>query len=392
MAKANAARTALGYKELKAEMRAGQLRTLYVLYGDETFLIDKLVESLGQALITPGCESLDRVLIDGGGQPARLDLERLKAEVMTPPFLSARKLVLVRNSGLLSSGGSGRGEEQQQDNDESADRPAEPEEADTRAPGESIAGRGNQKSRQEQLAGILEKLPDSVCLVMIETKVDRRLKQLVSLIEQKGVLAEIGQEEPQVLRQWVEAECRRRGLSIAANAAESLIDRCDNSMQVIWSELSKLFLYCEFSGNRQIEMQLIAELSLPDLRGSIFDLTDALSDGRTERALQLVDTLIGQKEPVQLIQFMLARHLRQLICAAELGRPERITAALKVMPFVANRLARQARRLSIPVLEDLYARCVETDTQVKTGRIGDRLALETYLAESAERIKIAVRR
>jgi DNA polymerase III subunit delta len=392
MAKAGGARTALGYKELKAEMRAGQSRSLYVLFGDEPFLIDKLVESLGQALIAPGCESLDRVVLDGGGQAGRLDLERLKAEVMTPPFLSAKKLVIVRNSGLLSAvGNSGRSSEQTQDAGEDAAGTDEPG-SDARPFTESQPARGNLKNRQEQLAAILEKLPDSVCLVMIEAKVDKRQKQLVSLIEQKGALAEIGQEEPRVLRQWVEAECLRRGLQIAADAAESLIDRCDNSMQVIWQEMGKLFLFCDYAGSHSIELPLIAEISLPDLRGSIFDLTDALSDGRTERALQLVDTLIGQKEPVQLIQFMLARHLRQLICAAELGRPERITTELKVMPFVANRLARQARRLPIPVLEDLYARCVDTDTQVKTGRIGDRLALETYLAEAAEKVKFAVGR
>jgi DNA polymerase III subunit delta len=391
MAKANSARPA-GYKEIKAEMRAGQNRSLYVLYGEETFLIDKLVESLGQALIASGSESLDRVVIDAGGQPSRLDPERLKAEIMTPPFFSSRKLVIVRNSGWLTSGisrnaadaGSGS-------SDGEAPPDSENENGDPQPSGQTVS-QTSQKSRHEQLMKIIEKIPDSACLVMVEQKVDRRLKQLVSLIEEKGVLAEIGREQPRILMQWVDAECRRKGLSIDETAAESLIDRCDGSMQVIWQEMTKLFLYCGYAGCREINVQLIAELSLPDLRGSIFDLTDALSEGKTGRALQLVDTLISQKEPVQLIQFMLARHIRQLICAAELGRPDRIASDLKVMPFVAARLAGQARRIPVQVLEELYGRCLETDTQVKTGKIGDRLALETFLAESAERIKCEVRR
>ncbi len=384
MAKAKAARETPGYKELKAEIREGQCRNLYVLYGEETFLIDKLADSLTELLISPGCRDLDRVVMDAGGQAARLDLDKLKAEVMTPPFMSRRKLVIVRQSGWLSASAS----RSAGSSNESADTDdTDAENADS----ETTLAPSVQKTRQEQLVRLLEHLPDSACLVMIEQKVDRRLKQLMAIIEQTGVLAEIGREQPRTLQTWVEAECRRRGISIDPLAAENLIDRCDNSMQVIWQELNKLFLYCTYANCHQVDLPLIAEISLPDLRGNIFDLTDALSDGLTERALVLVDTLISQKQPVQLIQFMLARHLRQLICAAELGRPDRIAGELKVMPFVANRLANQARRFSLPILEDLYNRCFETDMLVKTGQISDRLALETLLVAASGQARKQVR-
>ena len=369
MAKSKTTQPALGYKELKAEIREGNFRSLYVLYGEETFLIGKLIDSLTELLIEPNCNALDRVVFDGGGQPTRLDPEKLTAEVMTPPFLSRRKLVIVRQSAWLSSGNA------KAETETSGDAQTSEDDQDDDGPASGSARKG----RQDSLVRLLERLPDSVCLVFVETKVDKRLKQLVNLIEQKGVLAEIGREQPKILQQWVDAECRRRGIQIAAVAAESLIDRCDMSMQVIWQELSKLFLYCEYAGVKVVDLDLIADISLPDLRGNIFSLTDALSDGQTEKALQLVDTLISQRQPVQLIQFMLARHFRQLICAAELGRPEKITAELKVLPFVANRLASQARRFTIPVLEDLYARCFDTDMLVKTGQLSDRLALETLL-------------
>jgi len=305
-----------------------------------------------------------------------LNLDQLKAEILTPPFMSQRKLVIVRQSGWLSAGG-GRSSSQSAESD--AQESSEDETADSDGSSTPSA----QKNRQEALGKLLEKLPDSVCLVMIETKVDRRLKQLVNLIEQNGVLAEIGREQAKTLQAWIDAECRRRNISIDPAAAESLIDRCDSGMQVIWQELNKLFLYCAFTDCHKVDLQLIAEISLPDLRGNIFDMTDALSEGLTERALILVDTLISQKQPVQLIQFMLARHIRQLICAAELGRPDKIASDLKVMPFVANRLANQARRFSLPVLEALYARCFEMDLLVKTGQLSDRLALETLLISAA---------
>jgi len=378
MAKSKTNQPAIGYKELKAELREGRARQLYVLYGEETFLIGKLVDSLTDLLIEPNCLALDRVIIDGNGQAARLDPDKLTAEVMTPPFMSQRKLVVVRQSAWLTSGQSRTTAEPASD-----DAGSQTDDSEDDNPDNGSA----RKSRQEALLHMIEKLPDSVCLVFVENKVDKRLKQLVSAIEKKGVIAEIGREQPRTLQQWVDAECRRRGIHIAPVAAESLIDRCDLSMQVIWNELDKLFLYCAYAGLKEVGPDLIAEISLPDLRGNIFSLTDALSDGHTEKALQLVDTLISQRQPVQLIQFMLARHIRQLICAAELGRPDKITAELKVLPFVASRLASQARRFSLLVLEDLYASCFDSDMLVKTGQLSDRLALETLLVKASEMAK-----
>ncbi|HAL74467.1 MAG TPA: DNA polymerase III subunit delta [Clostridiales bacterium] len=378
MAKGKTTAAALGYKELKAEIRSGQARSLYVLYGDESFLIDKLVDSLTELLIDPNCQSLDKVIFDGNGQPSRLDPEKLTAEVMTPPFLSRRKLVIVHQSAWLASGQSKTAADTVA---EDIERVAEDSDDDSQEIGST------RKNRQDAFLRLIDRIPDSACLVFIESKVDKRLKQLVNAIEQKGVLAEISREQPRTLQQWVDVECRRRGIQITSAAAESLIDRCDLSMQVIWNELNKLFLYCAYSGQQAVGVELIAEISLPDLRGNIFNLTDALSDGQTEKVLLLVDTLISQRQPVQLIQFMLARHIRQLICAAELGRPELIASQLKVMPFVANRLASQSRRFPIAVLEELYASCFETDMLVKTGQISDRLALETLLVKATELAK-----
>jgi DNA polymerase-3 subunit delta len=381
-----------GFNELKAQIRAGQIQRLYVFYGDEDFLIEKLVDSLAEAILTPGSEALDRVMINAGGPASRLDPARLRAEVMTPPFMSGRKLVIVRESGWLAP------------SSRAQDAPVPTGESDSQAHAGEISGlqdasqddravpAGQAKGRQEAVIKLIEGLPDSVCLVMLETRVDRRLKQLVSLVEKTGLLAEIGREKPQVLQQWISAECRRRGLSIDQAAAESLIDRCDGSMRLIWQELAKLYLYCQASACRQISVQLLADLAIPDLHGSIFDLTDALSDGKTGQALRLLDTLFGQRQPAQLILFMLARHLRQLICAAELVHPERIAKELRVVPFVAARLAGQARRLPPDELETLYGRCQETDVAVKSGQIGDRLALETFLVETAERMKTLPRR
>ncbi len=362
--------TRVGYKELKAELRRGENRALYVLYGEESFLIDKLISSIRGLILAPGAEPFDSVAFSGT-TASRLSLDRLKSELMTPPFLSRSKLIVVRGSGYFSTA------------EKKSEAAAEPE-SDNPEPDAKAA-----KGRQQELIQLLEQIPDSACLVFVEDKVDRRQKALIQVIEKKGVLAEIGQEQPALLRRWVEAEARQRGFAIEALAAESLVDRCDNSMQVLWQEMNKIFLYLSYAGLTHIDRALVAQLSLPDLRGNIFDMTDAISRGQTSRALELLDLLLGQKEPVQLISFMLARHFRQLICAKDLGRSDALVRELKVMPFVANRLLQRAKQLSIERMEQIYGLCFETDLAVKTGQLPERIALEMLLVTAATAAKSA---
>ncbi|MDW7656576.1 MAG: DNA polymerase III subunit delta [Bacillota bacterium] len=387
MAKVTRSRTTIGYNELKAEIRQQKWQRLYVLGGEETFLIDKLIEALTELLVNPSSLSLDRLVLYGSGRSGRLDPGQLRAEVMTPPFMSRAKLVVVRQSGWFGTAGSGRGK-----GAGSSDDAVEDAETDDETTENIASARNTARDRQAFLIELLDHLPDCVCLVFVEQKIDRRLKSLVQAIERNGVLAEFEKEQPRILQRWIDAEGKRRKLQIDPEAAESLIDRCEGSMQVIWQELTKLFLYCDATGDSRVTRDLIDALSLPDLHGTIFDMTDALAEGKAGRALELTDVLISQKQPVQLIQFMLARHLRQLICASDLGNPGAIASGLKVPPFVAGRLAQQCRKLTPELLEQLYASCFAMDVKVKSGLITDRLALETLLVESATTITKAKRR
>ena len=152
----------LGYNELKAEIRDGSCRRLYVLTGDEDFLIDRLVSSLSELLIATGCESLDRVMFQVGGQASRLDGEKLKAEVLTPPFLSKRKLIVVRQSGWFAASGATRNGAA--DNDTQAAAAASGDDEDGSASSSSSSGTASQtanqaKSRQEFLISLFGNYP-----------------------------------------------------------------------------------------------------------------------------------------------------------------------------------------------------------------------------------------
>ena len=157
-------------------------------------------------------------------------------------------------------------------------------------------------------------------------------------------------------------------------------------MRLIDNEVKKLILSSLGRDSKEISIDDINAICIPDIRGSVFQMTDAIGARDVNRALTVLDTLIALKEPIPRIRFMLARHVRQLICAKEQANQESIIASLKVVPFVARNLLSQARSLRMDELLSLYESCATSDYHVKTGKMEDRLSMELLLAEAAKRI------
>lgn len=366
---------------LNSDLRSGRIHRVYLFHGEESYLVRRYLDLVAARVLSKGAETFDRVVFDGGGSPARIDLRRLAAEVATPPFLSPRKLIVVQNSGLFAPDRKSSDESPP----DSATPPGEagPDESAPPAPPAAPVSRSastDAKDRGEALAEIVARVPDSACLVFLEKKVDRRMKKPIEAVEKAGLAVEFLYQSPGDLATWIARELREAGASIEASACDSLIARCGASMQEILHEVEKLRLYCAGSGTRSVSLALVEEVCVPDLGGSVFDMTDAIGQGDAGRALSILDALVSRKEPVQLLLYMLSRHVRNLIRAKEAGDRDRIVADLKVPPFVAGKLLQQARGIPMERLEELHGQCFEADAASKSGRMPDRLALETILA------------
>ena len=354
---------------IRSDLKDGPLGRVYLFFGEEEYLMRVYAAAIAKKILAPGAEGLDRIVIDGEGKPSKVDLRKLSAEVGTPPFLSSRKLVLVRNSGLFSADRKTGGKE------ESAPDDSEEEDDD-----EPSSVKDSSKDRTEALVRLVEQVPDSACLVFLEKKVDRRVKKPLEAIERCGRVVEFALQELGSLRSFVARELSTSGISIETEAVDSLLLRSGNAMQTVVSEVEKLRLFCMGSGTLRVTTALVEEICIPDLTGKVFDMTDALGQGRPGDALTILDTLVARKEPVQLLLFMLSRHVRQLIRAKETPDRDRLPAVLGVPPFIAGRYADQARNFTMEGLEELHTRCFDADAASKTGRLPDRMALEAVLA------------
>ncbi|NLM19941.1 MAG: DNA polymerase III subunit delta [Clostridiaceae bacterium] len=344
--------TKYNFRTIKQEIDQDIWHNAYLIYGEEKYLIKQIIDLICEKFVEPQMQDIDLVKISVDSKLSDGDIEYVKQELQTPAFMSERKVILLEKTGVFARAAQ----------DQSEDH----------------------KKNQEAFSQIYSLLNSGSCLILHEETVDGRFKKkLQNWFEAGGVQVEIGREEINVLRCWLQAKAQQKKLGLTIEAADNLIDRCESDMTQLEQEFSKAMLYAEYAELPGIDLATINLVCKSDVRGTVFDLTDAVSAGQTDQALKLLDTLLILKEPLPLIRFMFTRHIKQLICAKELGNVQLLIKQIGVYPFVARRLLKQARNMSLEKLEHFYRLAFESDWKVKRGHMTDRLSFETLLIEAS---------
>ncbi len=370
------------FNDILSDLKSGLIADLYVLEGEEEYLKNKLLKALETLLIEPAVRALDLVIFEPSGKAGADDLRKIISELNTPPFMSKKRLIIVRKSGLFSSSRKTTSRSvEASDEDEAEDAGDDSVTAAASLP----SNRGD--GRILTVGDVIDNTCGTACLVFIEDKVDKRQKLLVEKIQNRGVLAVISKPDPGTLRIWVRKEFERERIALSPEVIDAFIDRNDGSLLQMSNEICKLVLYARSVPKGRIYFQDLDAIGIADLKGSIFELVDALSARKAGEAYRILEVLLSQKQPIQLIFFMLARHVRQLITAKDIGNVSQIQQRMKVMPFVANKLYYQSRNVTFGNLEYIYKSCHDADVSIKTSRITDRIALDVLIAESADRIR-----
>ena len=118
----------------------------------------------------------------------------------------------------------------------------------------------------------------------------------------------------------------------------------------------------------------------------------AIAEGNKRQALAYYDDLILLKEPPMRILFLIVRQYRILLLIANmrgLHKPDKdIAQAAGIPVFAIRKNAAQLRGYTMSSLEHCIASCMQIEEEVKTGRIGDQIGLETLIVGLSERIGI----
>lgn len=325
------------HTRFKKEIQAGELRNLYIFTGSEDFLIDEAIETIKQKKMqdTTGLNKVD-------GQT--LPLEQVLDMAQTVSLFEGQRLVVVSDAPYFAR-------------DNKCD--------------ESLLKRLLEISRAKEAGP---------CIIFICTqfyKVYAANKKLLA----EGVVFQFENLKLYQLYQWLRERLIRAGKYAPEEVLELLVHRVGKDTRRLASEIDKLVVY--LGDQRELDEATVMNATSRSLSGDIFALTEAVAGGKTARALYLLRDLLAAGEPPLRILTMMVRHFRLLGETLELLNRdcarEDLAAELGVYPFVAEKLVSQAGRMDEAMLSRFVDLLLQTDLDIKRGRIEQTLALETLV-------------
>lgn len=322
-------------KVLNKDIKTGQFKPVYLLYGEEAFLKKSYKNRLKEAIV--GDDSMNFHQFQEKGP----DLKEIISLADTMPFFGERRLILVEDSGFFKGSG-----------------------------GEALA---------EYLPG----MPKTSFMVFVESEVDKR-SRLYKKVKDLGYGAEMARQDVKQLSSWAGTILAKEGKKITGRTMELFLSKTGDDMENIRMELEKLMGYT--MGREIITDQDVEEICTARVTNKIFDMVAAIVTRKTKAAMDLYEDLLTLREPPMRILFLIARQFNQILQVKELMAQGMdrgsIASRLKMQPFVVGKVMPQARLFSREQILSYVNLCVDTEEAVKTGRLNERLAVELLITRN----------
>jgi len=240
------------------------------------------------------------------------------------------------------------------------------------------------KTDQERFLAVLEELPPSTALVIVEQALLSENHWLLKWARSTGgdrvlVKAFVRPKDAE-MTQWIRRQAREQGCEFTYEAANLLASQVGDDNLLASQEIDKLLAYVNYQ--RPVEADDVELLTPNTQHGNVFQMVDAIGQKNTRLALQALHQLLSERDPLSLFG-MIVRQFRLLIMAKEMmstGTPlPEIGKTLKVPGFVVNKLSLQSKNFKIASLEDIYRQLVSVDEQIKTGKVDAAVALDILI-------------
>lgn len=332
-------------ENLEKELKAKKLNSIYLLYGEELFLLESNLKKI-KILFGECIKGINYILID------EQNVSEIISDIETPSFGYEKKLIIARNTGLFKK--------------------------------EAKKKTGDISKIKDKLVQYIDEnikiINESVILVFVEEEADNKSK-LYKTIENNGVICKFDYQKPLQIEQRIKAICNAYKVQIDSATIRYFIECCGTNMQDLINEIRKLIEYAGENGT--IKKEDIDKLSIKKLESVIFDLTDNLGKKDISGALQVLKNLIYAKEPLAKILVTLYNHFKKIyITKMALNANKDLASSLKLKPnqlFLTNKYKAQSKYFKENELRTILQELCDLDYNFKSGKIDLQVGIETIL-------------
>lgn len=331
-------------ENLEMELKEKKLKSLYLLYGEELFLLETTLKKI-KDIFGDTIKGINYIYID------ETNVSNIISDIETPAFCYEKKLIIARNTGLFKKG-------TQRKNTELL-------------------------KVQEKLDNYIKEniniINSSVVLVFVEETIEKQ--SLLNTIEKYGIVCKFEYQKIPQIEKRIKNICNAYKVNINNNDLRYFIECCGTNMQDLINEIRKLIEYTGEKG--KIEKKDIDMLSTKKIDSVIFELTDNLGKKEIKNALNVLRNLIYSKEPIQKILITLYNHFKKLyLLTIALKNNKDIISSINLKPnqtFLINKYKLQAKYFNEKELREIIQRLIDLDYNYKNGLIDLEIGLESIL-------------
>lgn len=317
----------------------------YLLYGAESYLTGQYAHILARHAVEDEDDVFNCQWLDGQTVTA----EQVEAAAMAMPMMADRKCVLVRD---MDAGA----------------------------------------AENSTLPALVENLPDTCVLVFwqITAAPDKRKgwTALQKAVEQHGTVVCFDRGTAGDVARRLVNGAKRRGCTLTMDNAYKLVEQAGNDLHLLTGELDKLSALAD---GGEITREMIDTAGTKNLESRVFDLSKAILQKQTARAMTILDQLFAQREePVAILGAMSTAYadLYRAKAASAAGMSaDQMAAAFagyKGKEFRLRNAMRDASRLSVTALREALDILAETDTALKMSGGDGRVRLEQTVCRLIE--------
>ncbi len=314
----------------------GSVGSLYFLYGDEPYQMERAVKHLLERLVDPGFRDFNLDIFYGNECKG----EEIYNAAQTLPMFVDRRVVLVKKSHDLSA------------------------------------------AALEVLTPYVQNPATSTCLIFQADKIDSRKKFFLEF-KKKGELIEFKRPYDNMLGPFIRDEAKVYGKRIEQTAIELLAHLVGNNLQDLAAQMEKLVTYI---GSRDtICLADVKEIVSDTKVDTVFEFAESLGGKNLGKSMRNLHTLLRDGVSPLLALNMLARHFRQLWSVRELLDRKlpssEISRLAGINPYFLKKLIDQAGRYHTRELQGVFERIFEMDLAFKSGGGKPEILLEQLVLD-----------
>ena len=328
-------------KSLNEDLKTGQFKQIYLLYGEEGYLKRQYRDRFIKAMLPEG-DTMNYAHYEGKNINVREVIDLAE----TLPFFAQRRLIVFEDTGFFKSAGA-------------------------------------------ELADYIKDMPETTYFIFVENEVDKRSK-LYKAVKAKGHIVELTTQDEGTLKRWIQGIVRREKKQISDSVILYFLNKVGTDMENIQRELEKVFCYA--LDRQEITREDIDAVCVTQITNHIFDMVNAVADKNQRRALDLYYDLLALKEPPMRILFLMIRQYRILFQVKGLlkqgyGKKE-IASKAGLHPFAAGKYMDQAKRFRMSELRAVLEDGADIEQRVKTGLLTDNLAVELFIVKHSGKAQV----